>query len=127
MLACVALAVGLTAIPHATPLRRAPPPRSAVRMDVAILADAAGSAIREQDPHTLANLLPDLLHTTMVAAFGLAGAYVTQGTEGSEPPPPPGARVRRRRRAYSDEYLPASRERWEDERWEDAEFWERRR
>ena len=32
------------------------------------------------DPHTLENLGPDLFNTCVVAAVGLMGAYVTQGT-----------------------------------------------
>ena len=35
------------------------------------------------DPHTMANLVPDLFNTCLLATVGLLGAYVTQGTEGT--------------------------------------------
>jgi len=40
-----------------------------------------------QDPHTIDNLLPDMLNSAMVAGLGLMGAYVTRGAEGVEPTP----------------------------------------
>lgn len=93
-------------------------PRARIDMlDAAIVADAAqclsdtcGGAMTgpmaNTDPHTMANLLPDLLHTTVISAVGLAGAYVTRGAEGADmPPPPDGPRVRRQRRAdRADQY-----------------------
>ena len=68
--------------------------RNAVQMvDPALMADASATLLPalvgspmaidpHYDPHTLSNLGPDIFNTCVVAAVGLMGAYVTQGTEG---------------------------------------------
>ena len=59
----------------------------ATMLDVSVAADAAAlSSTTAQtlptyvynDPHTLANLGPDMFNSAMVAALGLMGAYVTR-------------------------------------------------
>mmetsp|Transcript_65039 Transcript_65039/g.171626 ORF Transcript_65039/g.171626 Transcript_65039/m.171626 type:complete len:105 (+) Transcript_65039:2-316(+) len=90
-------------------------------MDVAIIADAA-STLTHHDPHTLATLIPDLFQTTAIAAFGLAGAYVTQGAEGAQPPRSRSSSTSRDS-YFSDGYLPAERGRWDDDaRWDDERW-----
>lgn len=59
------------------------------------------------DPHTLSNLIPDIIDTTLVAFLGLSGAYLTQGAEGASPPP---ERPRRPRRRAGDRTLPPPRD-----------------
>lgn len=92
-------------------------------MDVAIIADAATSALKDPEVHTLATLVPDIIQTTMIALLGLSGAYLTQGAEGVEAQPEPRDRVRRRSRVredeLSDEFLPPSRKRRDDDWWDD--------
>ena len=62
-------------------------------VDPALMADASATLLPalvgspmaidpHYDPHTLSNLGPDIFNTCVVAAVGLMGAYVTQGTEG---------------------------------------------
>jgi len=66
-----------------------------VAIDASLAADAVITSASQlptyvvpEDPHTLANLGPDLLNTAMVSLLGLVGAYVTQGTEGLQDPSP---------------------------------------
>jgi hypothetical protein len=66
--------------PPFTPLR---PTRTAVVMlDASLAAVATGSAELPSyvynDPHTLANIVPDMFNSAAVAALGLMGAYVTR-------------------------------------------------
>lgn len=56
-----------------------------VAIDASLAADAVITSASQlptyvvpEDPHTLANLGPDLLNTAMVSLLGLVGAYVTQ-------------------------------------------------
>ena len=85
--------------------RRAPP----VAMDVQLVADtisATSEGLNEQlalaKPHFFegGTLFSDMWITLLVASLGLAGAYVTQGTEVMTPRPPPrGQPMLRDRRA----------------------------
>ena len=126
MLPALTLACGLVVAGPSFALRGAPARAAAPSMDVAIVADAA-STLTHHDPHTLATLIPDLIQTTAIAAFGLAGAYVTQGTEGAQSPRSRSSSTRRGS-YFSDDYLPAARgrwdddERWDDERWDDERW-----
>ena len=58
------------------------------------------------DPHTLSNLIPDIIDTTLVAFLGLSGAYLTQGAEAASPRP---EEPRRPRRRAGDRTLPPPR------------------
>uniref|UniRef100_A0A6S9TM95 Uncharacterized protein n=1 Tax=Chrysotila carterae TaxID=13221 RepID=A0A6S9TM95_CHRCT len=75
----------------------------APQLDAALVAEAAAlttqaAGLGEMHYFEGLNTLPnDLWHMTLVSGLGLAGAYVTQGTE-VMPPPPPGGRAPRSRR-----------------------------
>ena len=75
-----------------------------------------------EDPHTLATLFPDLILTTIIAGFGLMGAYVTRGAESEvyeESRPPRAFRKPRRSRGEVDDddlvpRFPEPRGKWRD-------------
>ena len=79
-------------------------------VDVSLVADAVNSQslesleamARQSEPHYwegFSTFWDDIVRTTGGAALGLAGAYVTVGTEAAEPPKPDeGPRVSRKRR-----------------------------
>lgn len=91
-------------------LTAAPCARPAICMvDVSLLADASTVTLeqlealaKQSEPHYwegFSTYWDDIVHTMGGAALGLAGAYVTVGTEGAEPPQPDeGPRVSRKRR-----------------------------
>jgi len=116
-------------------------------VDASTIVDSATGivnsvALANQDPHTLATLIPDLFTTTIVAGLGLMGAYVTRGAEGDvyEEPPPSrvfrsltggrkerldydGERRGRRRRDYDDALVPPFPEAARRRREYDDDLW----
>lgn len=64
---------------HATTHRLRPARLQMIDPSLATDAAALNAAIGPPpDPHTLANIIPDMFNTAVIAAVGLAGAYVTQ-------------------------------------------------
>ena len=68
-------------------LMAAMPSKSKVKMDASVLPQASEAVITYFDNsvgHNLQTLPQDLTHTFFIAAFGLAGAYLTQGAVANE-------------------------------------------
>ena len=98
------LPLAMGALLHPCGSTRHPPTRIVRRqpvriamVDSASVADAINSLANPPDPHTLDNLVPDMINTAFIAALGLAGAYVTQVRARRSPhtshPPFPNLRV----------------------------------